>query len=389
MELWCVPFERADSGMKALSFWVASDGVKSTDRLESCIAVPPVLHSAEGMSTASSTAELPAVPRESERIRGFDEIVDSTTTMLVSGLAASFWNRSTWQGRPWDAEHRKLFARLLSSLGDLRRLEHDNRCLDDGTKARLALLLSAPRALGSTDSTIELVDEVRKALVPIGDERYLRPLLVDERSRDLRRKSRQKSGSSPGSTLIGWSDVYPDVSLSALLTGPFDIEKVRTLLLSFYECRRERYRLHRARVRMKADYLLLLAPILFGLIAGLAIAIAVLHSGGGGTARTVLAALAGALGGSVSGAYRLRDQIEDLNQVRAFKPALWVQPLIGAAAGLILLLVLESGLLGQDASTWERTGLLAFAAGFSEPFFLGVVNRVTSAGADPRSTQTT
>jgi len=59
------------------------------------------------------------------------------------------------------------------------------------------------------------------------------------------------------------------------------------------------------------------------------------------------------------------------------------KPLIGAAAGLVLLLVLESGLLGNDASTWERAGLFAFAAGFSEPFFLGVVNRVTT--AEPES----
>src|SRR5205823_13553760 len=109
--------------------------------------------------------------------------------------AASIWNLSTWRGRPWDAEHRKLFARLLSSLGDLRRLEAESRPLDHLTRARLALLLSAPRALGSTDSTLELVDEVRKALVPIGDEDYLRPLLVDEQDRELRRAERAKTGS--------------------------------------------------------------------------------------------------------------------------------------------------------------------------------------------------
>jgi hypothetical protein len=272
---------------------------------------------------------------------------------------------------------------LLSSLGDLRRLEHETRRLDEETRARLALLLSAPRALSSTDSTLELVDEVRKALVPIGDEQYLRPLLVDERSRDQRRKDPAAQGSRRPSSLMVWSEAYPDVSLAALLSAdPFDVDQVRTLLLGFYECRRERYRLHRARVRMKADYLLLLAPILLGLIVGVGALIAVLHAGGGGTARSLLAAFAGALGGSVSGAYRLRDQIENLNEVRAFKPALWVQPLVGAAAGLVLLLVLESGLLGSDASTWERTGLFAFAAGFSEPFFLGVVNRVTSASPD-------
>jgi hypothetical protein len=340
------------------------------------------------MSATSQTAKPPqekstaVLEREGDQSRSFDAIVDDTTTVLTSGLAASIWNPSTWRGRPWDAEHRKLFGRLLSSLGDLRRLEAGRGPLDDSTRVRLGLLLSAPRALGSTDSTLELVDEVRKALVPIGDERYLRPLLVDEQNRELRRAERAKTDSPRSSTLVGWSEVYPDAPLTALLAEPFQVERVRKLLLAFFECRRERYRLHRARVRMKADYLLLLAPILFALIVGVAAAVAVLHSGGGGTARTILAALAGALGGTVSGAYRLRDQIENLNEVRAFKPALWVQPLIGAAAGLVLLLVLESGLLGNDASTWERAGLLAFAAGFSEPFFLGVVNRVTAAESD-------
>jgi len=334
------------------------------------------------MSAESQTAEPPheestPLERDGVRIRSFDAIVDEKTTALTSGLGASIW--STWLSAPWDAEHRKLYARLLSSLGDLRRLEADSQALDDHTRARLALLLSARHALDSTDSTLELVDEVRKALVPIGDERYLRPLLVDEQNRELRRAERAKTGSPRSSTLVGWSEVYPDEPLAALLAEPFDVERARKLLLAFYECRRERYRLHRARVRMKGDYLLLLAPILLALIVGVAAAVVVLHSGAGGTARTILAALAGALGGTVSGAYRLRDQIQNLNELRAFKPALWVQPLIGAAAGLVMLLVLESGVLGNDASTWERAGLLAFAAGFSEPFFLGVVNRVTTA----------
>jgi len=337
------------------------------------------------MSATSHTAQPPyeestqVLEHDDDRIRSFDTIVDDTAKALASGLAASIWKPGTWRGRPWDAEHRKLCGRLLSSLGDLQRLEAESRPLDERTRAWLTLLLSAPHALGSTDSTLELVDEVRKALLPIGDEQYLRPLLIDEQNRELRQAERTKSGSARPSTIVGWSEVYPDEPLAAVLAEPFDSEKARKRLLALYECRRERARLHRARVRIKGDYLLFLAPILLALIVAVAVAVAVLHAGGGGTARTILAALAGALGGTVSGAYRLRDQIQNLNEVRAFKPALWVQPLIGAAAGLLLLLALESGLLGADASTWERVGLLAFAAGFSEPFFLGVVNRVTTA----------
>jgi hypothetical protein len=220
--------------------------LRGTRILALAVAPPRCFTRRIAMSAASQSAEPPHeestldLRREGGRIRSFDPIVDDTTTVLMSGLAASIWNPSTWRGRPWDAEHRKLYGRLLASFGDLRRLEAENRPLDDRTRSRLTLLLSAPRALGSTDSTLELVDEVRKALVPIGDESYLRPLLVDEQNRELRRAQRTKTGSPRSSTLVGWSEVYPGEPVAALLVEPFDIERARKLLLAFYECRRER-----------------------------------------------------------------------------------------------------------------------------------------------------
>ena len=58
-----------------------------------------------------------------------------------------------------------------------------------------------------------------------------------------------------------------------------------------------------------------------------------------------------------------------------------IQPLIGATAGLVTLLVLESGAVKLGASAAERTpwaavALFTFVAGFPEPFFLGLVRRV-------------
>ena len=46
----------------------------------------------------------------------FDRVVDDTVAYLLSGLAASFYRPRTWTTRPWDAEHRKLYGRLLASL---------------------------------------------------------------------------------------------------------------------------------------------------------------------------------------------------------------------------------------------------------------------------------
>ena len=55
-----------------------------------------------------------------------------------------------------------------------------------------------------------------------------------------------------------------------------------------------------------------------------------------------------------------------------------VQPLIGACSGLILFLVLRTHAvsLGAVSASLSGSGLLAFAAGFSEPFFVGIVQRV-------------
>jgi hypothetical protein len=56
-----------------------------------------------------------------------------------------------------------------------------------------------------------------------------------------------------------------------------------------------------------------------------------------------------------------------------------VQPLIGATAGLFTLLALESHAVspgGGGQTPWAAYALLTFVAGFSEPFFLGLVQKI-------------
>jgi len=58
-----------------------------------------------------------------------------------------------------------------------------------------------------------------------------------------------------------------------------------------------------------------------------------------------------------------------------------VQPLIGAAAGLFLFLLIESRVVGLPGTTdktdwWFVLATYGFIAGFSEPFLLGTVRRV-------------
>jgi hypothetical protein len=128
---------------------------------------------------------------------------------------------------------------------------------------------------------------------------------------------------------------------------------------------------------MKARHLWLLSPVLLVLIGAFATSIGL---AGGDWRVILLAALAGGVGAGLSGAFKLRDQVRNINDLRALRPALVVQPLLGAAAGLFLLLVLESGLLSVKLG-WAGQGAVAFVAGFSEPFFLGIVNRVAEINA--------
>ena len=71
-------------------------------------------------------------------------------------------------------------------------------------------------------------------------------------------------------------------------------------------------------------------------------------------------------------------EVRELDDLRSFWPAMRVQPLVGATAGLIVLLVIETGTLdvGGESGSWAGRALVAFVAGFSEPFFLGLVQRV-------------
>jgi hypothetical protein len=58
----------------------------------------------------------------------------------------------------------------------------------------------------------------------------------------------------------------------------------------------------------------------------------------------------------------------------------WAQVVLGATAALIVFLVFSSGLLnieGLDVQTPATLAVLSFFAGFSEPFFLDVVGKIS------------
>ena len=100
----------------------------------------------------------------------------------------------------------------------------------------------------------------------------------------------------------------------------------------------------------------------------------------------VLIAVAGAVGGTVSGTLKLREMIR-ITQFRLLGAGLLVQPFISAAGALFIALVLVGGVVelagveGSDTS-WAVLAAYGFVAGFSEPFWLGVVSKIAGDAAD-------
>jgi hypothetical protein len=190
-------------------------------------------------------------------------------------------------------------------------------------------------------------------------------------------------GLAPARTLDPYLDDHP-TSVGRRIPdddetpGPFD-ERAWAL----YDVKQKRFREahERARTALRTHYLQRVGLVLWVTVIAAATAGAFAADDKSGTALT---ALAGAMGGTLSGARALRDTVA-LRRSRTFQAWWWVQPAVGAAVGLLMYALLSSPILalpGTDSSGWARLSsfvVYAFAAGFSEPFVLGVLAKITGA----------
>ena len=229
----------------------------------------------------------------------------------------------------------------------------------------------------SLDAAAEVIDALDQFLIEVGDRHFLVSCYYGELYRDRERHSME-------APFVTWSDLFgPPPSPDAM---PPPTPELRTKLSALRRARANQYRLHRARLAMRRRTLFQIWPVLAVLSAAFAISVYMSNAHPSSVlSQVALTASAGAVGAVLSGTYKLRDEVARLADLRALAPALYVQPLIGATAGVIILLVLISGFLPQGADeTWAKYGIVAFLAGFSEPFFLGVVARVAGTKGDTR-----
>jgi hypothetical protein len=325
------------------------------------------------LTASGSGASLEAVAAPN-----LEQLLASRTDSLCDALDRPRWRP---RGRPWDAELRKVLCGLVGAMADARRL-HALGGLDDAGRRRISDILDCVSPTMSLDVALEAIDALEAALVDYGDETYVHSRLRSEHQRSPSGRPGRRS-----TTALSWADVLDENEVRELLEPrrwtEGDLAHARRLLAALARAQTADYRLQRARSRMRALYLLGLGPVLFVLVGGLAYAIQLVVPAEKEV--IVVVALAGAVGSTLSGVYKLRDGVRRISQLRAFLPSMVAQPLVGAAAGLVLFLVLEAGFRGEGGGVeWPMQALLAFVAGFSEPFFLGVVRSVADLG-EPRT----
>lgn len=95
--------------------------------------------------------------------------------------------------------------------------------------------------------------------------------------------------------------------------------------------------------------------------------------------------IVGAVGGVVSGLFKVRDSRATMLDYRSSIKRLALKPIVGAVAALVVYLFLSAQVIsGVEVTSAGTYVVLAFIAGFSERYFLSVLNAQTEALGQPR-----
>jgi hypothetical protein len=296
-------------------------------------------------------------------------------------------NRHPKEWRLRNAELRKNLDRFQTAVRDVQRLRRDGTLASKHERALEELLLAdKDPAEYNADSLGLLLEPVDQLLVDAADEKLVCTLLEIEYVRD---------DFEGGGEIPTWSTLF-DERLQASQDfaagkepSAAQLEEAKRRLSMLLRARHSTYALRRARSTTKAQRLLWLTPV----VTALALAL-VFAAGWVGDdvdwQDGLFVAIAGALGATLAGVFRLRDQLARLGDLRTFWYAFPLQIPLGAVAGLFLWIVLESGLVEVSGdSDWAVAGAVAFVAGFSEPFLLKTVERITGAGTEAEGNKAT
>jgi hypothetical protein len=281
---------------------------------------------------------------------------------------------------PWAAPRRanpelvKIMGFVRDEVGEASRLRAKRKQLDATVEHDLKAALETAD-IRSIDRGWEVWGALKRLNLLLGDRSYIAGLLEHERAH-VHDETHWHT----------WDQHFDPRELHRLLTAyrkaprvsPSQRATAVDRLTALYLKRAEAGRNRRTRAAVKELYLNRLAAALLVILVCLA-ASADMSSTRSLWREFLVAACAGALGSTLSGVLKLRDRLVKLDDLRAFRAAMRVQPVVGASAGALVFILLSSHAVAVnnlDPAIWSSPGLLGFAAGFSEPFFIGLVDRI-------------
>lgn len=343
----------------------------------------------------------------------FQDLYDAAAGLRHRAVTAlteqrPWWRRWQWWHATSHPELRKIVETLPEAVDDVTRLlarsGAEGHPLDDRTRTHLLELFGQSLEGMTIESGWQLLDALHAVGLQLGqhDTDHVAALLDLELAHETRQPALSAAASGDEAPLhyagwgrARWSDVFPLEALSDLRRQLGNGRPVEARVLdSTYahlamlgRVRAENGRKRRTRLALRNRFFVYALLVLAPLVGGLCAAASWASDGSLSGAVVVLVAVAGGLGATVAGAFKLRELLT-MTEFRLLGAGLAVQPFIGAAAATFLLLVLQSELVvlpGTDAPvSWAALGTYGFAAGFSEPFFVGIVRRL----AAPASSET-
>jgi hypothetical protein len=135
----------------------------------------------------------------------------------------------------------------------------------------------------------------------------------------------------------------------------------------------DRVRHDRARDKLWQHFVWKLIPIVYALHFGCLYLMA--------APRPLLPVAAGAIGSMLSAVFKLRDGEQRIRHLRRSVSFMLLQPMIGATAALVMMWLGVTNVLKLDPGNTSATAVVGFLAGFSEPFFLGTIGRLSEAAS--------
>ena len=213
--------------------------------------------------------------------------------------------------------------------------------------------------------------ELERLLIELGDRTYLAGRLAD------------LYDEQPG-TFSTWRSLYGD-ELPPLLPGgvtgrpetvpppgPEEVEATRERLARLMHAKESQAQTAKARWALKQRVTALTILVLLLAVAAFGVAVAGMVAD---DRALWSAAAAGAAGAALGGLIRLRDEVTLGSQVRQYWLFFCGQVLVGVAAGVLTFLIDDGGLVAVAGGS-AGVAAVAFAVGFSEAAFVGLLTRL-------------